>query len=214
MIFSNWRPAPAAAAPPPSAPQTVLSVSAGEPVLVPGFTGLVEDLFDAVGAGDDTHKLRVVLAEPHTDPNGLLAGQTALHVAAERGNVNCVRVLLAAGAMVNISDDCGYTALHRAAAADRPETTALIARAKHAGASRRVICGAFEHAAAKSALRALEVLWAELCVREGEVESELVLPGLVEAARTASFKAVERVLSYVLFTEGGLTEALEAGVLS
>ena len=53
-------------------------------------------------------------------------GQTMLHVAAERGNTNIVRLLLEKGADINITDDTGTTALMNASGSGRENIVEIL----------------------------------------------------------------------------------------
>ena len=62
-----------------------------------------------------------ILVENGADTNSLLSHQTPLHVASTFGHSNIVQILLEAGAVPNLQDSLGNTALHFAAT----ESTAL-----------------------------------------------------------------------------------------
>lgn len=66
-------------------------------------------LVQAIRSGDADSVAR--LATPETSNNADPTGVTPLMLAAQRGNVDMVRHLLAANAVVNAADERGYTAL-------------------------------------------------------------------------------------------------------
>lgn len=73
-----------------------------------------EDLFKAAKTGD-TAQLKVLLDKPGVDINVKdEEGNTALILAANFGDVQSTRLLLAHGAAVNVKNSVGNTALHRA----------------------------------------------------------------------------------------------------
>jgi ankyrin repeat protein len=64
-----------------------------------------------------------LITATEADPNFLNAkirnGKTALHLASQRENVEILKILVAAGASIDIRDDKGYTPLHLAATYNR-----------------------------------------------------------------------------------------------
>lgn len=60
-------------------------------------------------------ELKKILEAADTDPNAVdSSGQTALHLCADRGHVDCMTVLIKAGANLNAGDNDGITALQAA----------------------------------------------------------------------------------------------------
>ena len=74
----------------------------------------------------DNPEITAILLEKGADPKTVLAWQTkltALHSAATKGNVECIKMLVAAGADANARDNLGQTPLH--CAANRSHTDAI-----------------------------------------------------------------------------------------
>lgn len=70
--------------------------------------------------------LDLYLPEASNVPTVTLPRRTALQCAAYSGFLECVQILLEAGAEVNLQDDEGITALHWAASAGHLATVSLL----------------------------------------------------------------------------------------
>lgn len=74
-------------------------------------------------------ELKKILQDAKTDPNAMDAsGQTALHLCADRGHVDCMNALMKAGANLNAGDNDGITALQAAViSGHKPACLSLLA---------------------------------------------------------------------------------------
>ncbi|KAM6939329.1 CARD- and ANK-domain containing inflammasome adapter protein [Lycodopsis pacificus] len=69
----------------------------------------------------------VLLEEPLKDANS--SNETLLHVAAERGHLSAIELLIRKGARLDLQDKKGHTALHRAAGRGHAEAVGALAQA-------------------------------------------------------------------------------------
>ena len=74
-----------------------------------------KDLLEAIRSGD-TAKVAFLLEKNANVRSRNQHGNTALHLAASRGNCEIIEILIKNGAKVKSTDDSGNTALHEAAA--------------------------------------------------------------------------------------------------
>ncbi|XP_026090625.1 ankycorbin-like isoform X1 [Carassius auratus] len=89
-----------------------------------------ERLLSAVEHGE-ADKVTSLLSKKGTCPTKLDSeGKSALHVAATRGQAECLAVILAHGADVSLQDASGFTALHLAAKNNHPECAKKLLQAK------------------------------------------------------------------------------------
>ncbi|XP_059397679.1 ankycorbin-like [Carassius carassius] len=89
-----------------------------------------ERLLSAVEHGE-ADKVTSLLSKKGTCPTKLDSeGKSALHVAATRGQAECLGVILAHGADVSLQDASGFTALHLAAKNNHPECAKKLLQAK------------------------------------------------------------------------------------
>ncbi|WP_230851242.1 ankyrin repeat domain-containing protein [Ralstonia solanacearum] len=95
---------------------------AHKPYLLPA-AALTEDFASAVA-------LVAILRDHDFDPNARMNGDAALHIAAELGNVELVRLLLARGASVEQRNSRGETALAIAQRSSQPEIAQILRAAK------------------------------------------------------------------------------------
>eukprot|EP00525_Craspedostauros_australis_P002785 CAMPEP_0198117540 /NCGR_PEP_ID=MMETSP1442-20131203/18503_1 /TAXON_ID= /ORGANISM="Craspedostauros australis, Strain CCMP3328" /LENGTH=301 /DNA_ID=CAMNT_0043775611 /DNA_START=41 /DNA_END=946 /DNA_ORIENTATION=+ len=86
-----------------------------------------EGTLHMAASNEDPTILKMLLDKGDQDPNTLDDyGQTPLHLAADRGHVDCATVLLDAGADIHLSDDDGFTPLHLAVIAESVPTCKLL----------------------------------------------------------------------------------------
>uniref|UniRef100_A0A672P148 Ankycorbin-like n=1 Tax=Sinocyclocheilus grahami TaxID=75366 RepID=A0A672P148_SINGR len=89
-----------------------------------------ERLLSAVEHGE-ADKVTSLLSKKGACPTKLdCEGKSALHVAATRGQVECLAVILAHGADVSLQDASGFTALHLAAKNNHPECAKKLLQTK------------------------------------------------------------------------------------
>ncbi|XP_057216614.1 ankycorbin isoform X1 [Triplophysa rosa] len=89
-----------------------------------------ERLLSAVEHGE-TDKVTSLLSKKGACPTKLdNEGKSALHVAAARGQAECLAVILAHGADVSLPDASGFTALHLAAKNNHPECAKKLIQSK------------------------------------------------------------------------------------
>nr|OQO26600.1 hypothetical protein B0A51_08281 [Rachicladosporium sp. CCFEE 5018] len=93
-------------------------IKSRRPTLEPTVTA--NDMFEAINMGD-WHQFKKLL-DVGGDPDTFHAGEPALHRAAERQDVEVLKVLLNGRANTNIRNEQGQTALHRAVQFDRHDT--------------------------------------------------------------------------------------------
>ncbi|WP_118871756.1 ankyrin repeat domain-containing protein [Ralstonia solanacearum] len=99
-----------------------LPLPARKPYLLPA-AALTEDFASAVA-------LVAILRDHDFDPNARMNGDTALHIAAELGNVELVRLLLARGADIGQKNTRGETALSIAQRSSQPQIAQLLRAAQ------------------------------------------------------------------------------------
>ncbi|XP_051537650.1 ankycorbin isoform X2 [Myxocyprinus asiaticus] len=89
-----------------------------------------ERLLSAVEHGE-ADKVTSLISKKGASPTKLDSeGKSALHVAATRGQVECLAVILAHGADVSLQDASGFTALHLAAKNNHPECVRKLIQSK------------------------------------------------------------------------------------
>ncbi|XP_051956709.1 ankycorbin-like isoform X2 [Xyrauchen texanus] len=89
-----------------------------------------ERLLSAVEHGE-ADKVTSLISKKGASPTKLDSeGKSALHVAATRGQLECLAVILAHGADVSLQDTSGFTALHLAAKNNHPECVKKLIQSK------------------------------------------------------------------------------------
>jgi len=88
----------------------------------------VEELVKAAANGD-LLKVEELLGRPDCNVNGVFAGHTGLQAASQNGHLEVLRLLLRAGADLELEDKDGDQAVHHAAFGDEPGVMEVIAGA-------------------------------------------------------------------------------------
>ncbi|KAL9640372.1 MAG: hypothetical protein Q9164_000315 [Protoblastenia rupestris] len=121
-----------------------------------------EELFNAANDGD-INRLEAALL-PSLDVNALeadpLQGRSALHVAAQAGNVTAIHFLLSHGAQVDLRNSEGETPLHEAAFWARPDAVRALL---DAGADLRRPTGDYSFTALHNVLKHKNAVTPEMC---------------------------------------------------
>ncbi|KAK9888621.1 hypothetical protein WA026_000850 [Henosepilachna vigintioctopunctata] len=125
------------------------------------LNGIADRLVRAAAQGNlDTCK-RFLEDLPEVMVDMTSGGKTALQVAAHQGHLSIVRMLLAAGASVNCSDNDGDTCLHYAAFGNKPDVLELLIKGgSNLNSANRSGCTALHIAAHKQPARCVQILLA------------------------------------------------------
>ncbi|KAI9520575.1 hypothetical protein NQZ68_017277 [Dissostichus eleginoides] len=106
-------------------------------------------------------------------------GKSAFHLSASRGRLDCLEVIIAHGADVNITDGAGFSALHLAAKHGQSECLKrLLQERLSVDCTDSIGRTPLHHAAVSGCLSCSETLWdfkASLDVQDGDGETPLIL---------------------------------------